>query len=188
MGEQIIMQYMMFYHSPVGILTLTSDGDSLTGVWFEGQASYDAMISYLGCDISDLRFAAGKTAAAAFFAKVCGWLDRYFAGEKPDPFEIPVKVRGTDFRLAVWSELRKLPYGKTISYGDIAKAVAERLGKIRMSAQAVGGAVGHNPVSIIIPCHRVIGADGSMTGFGGGVDKKIWLLKHEGAIIDPRLK
>lgn len=176
------MQYRMFYHSPVGLLTLTSDGTSLTGVWFEGRSSHEAMMSYLGEDADTLQFPKGKTAVSAFFVKVCDWLDRYFAGDKPDPAEIPVTVSGTDFRKTVWFELCNIPYGKTASYGDIARTVAEKLGKTRMSAQAVGGAVGHNPVSIIVPCHRVIGADGSMTGFGGGINKKIWLLRHEGVL------
>ena len=107
------------------------------------------------------------------------WLDRYFNGEKPEISELNLSPNGSIFAKNVWKLLCKIPYGKTTTYGELAKKVAEVMGKNRMSAQAVGGAVGHNPISIIIPCHRVVGADGSLTGYAGGIDKKIKLLEHE---------
>jgi methylated-DNA-[protein]-cysteine S-methyltransferase len=115
------------------------------------------------------------------FAAARTWLDRYFAGEKPGIADLPLAPRGTAFQTAVWDLLREIPYGELTTYGALAQAVAARLGKARMSAQAVGVAVGRNPVSIIIPCHRVVGADGSLTGYGGGLPLKIRLLEHEGA-------
>jgi methylated-DNA-[protein]-cysteine S-methyltransferase len=114
------------------------------------------------------------------FVAAKNWLDRYFDGQKPDIFELPLVPHGSDFRREVWRILCGIPYGETITYGSIARTMAIKAGKARMSAQAVGGAVGHNPISTIIPCHRVVGANGSLTGYAGGVDKKIKLLKHEG--------
>lgn len=140
------MYYMSEYDSPLGSLTLAADGESLVGLWLEGQ--------------------------------------KYFAGEKPAIDELPLEPMGGEFRQEVWKLLCDIPYGQVTTYGEIAKKVAERLGRESMSAQAVGGAVGHNPISIIIPCHRVIGADGSLTGYAGGIDKKIWLLAHEGVIME----
>lgn len=108
------------------------------------------------------------------------WLDAYFAGEKPSSKELSINPKGTVFQKLVWNELLKIPYGKTTTYGQIAAKLARQLGKPRMSAQAVGGAVGHNPISIIVPCHRVLGANGALTGYAGGVGRKKWLLAHEG--------
>lgn len=108
------------------------------------------------------------------------WLDAYFAGEKPSSKDLPINPKGTAFQKLVWNELLKIPYGKTTTYGQIAAKLAQQLGKPRMSAQAVGGAVGRNPISIIVPCHRVLGANGALTGYAGGVERKKWLLAHEG--------
>ncbi|EHL04830.1 6-O-methylguanine DNA methyltransferase, DNA binding domain protein [Desulfitobacterium hafniense DP7] len=108
------------------------------------------------------------------------WLDRYFAGERPATSELPLAPMGGEFRQGVWDILCQIPYGQVITYGDIAKQMAEKMNKKCMSSQAIGGAVGHNPISIIIPCHRVVGAKGNLTGFGGGISRKIQLLEHEG--------
>ena len=109
------------------------------------------------------------------------WLERYFAGKKPSPEDLPLRPEGTVFRQMVWRELLHIPYGQVTTYGSLAKAVARKMGRETMSAQAVGQAVGHNPISIIIPCHRVVGANGSLTGYAGGLDRKIRLLELEGA-------
>ena len=114
------------------------------------------------------------------FFKAKSWLNGYFSGEKPLPHMLSLAPSGSEFRKAVWKCLCEIPYGETVTYGTISKRIAEQFGKSTMSAQAVGGAVGHNPISIIIPCHRVIGAKGNLTGYAGGIDKKIQLLKHEG--------
>ena len=108
------------------------------------------------------------------------WLDRYFAGDKPNISELALEPSGGEFRKIVWEILCKIPYGETITYGEIAKKVAIKMNKKSMSSQAVGGAVGHNPISIIIPCHRVVGVKGNLTGYAGGIDKKVRLLEHEG--------
>ncbi len=109
------------------------------------------------------------------------WLDRYFAGEEPVISELPLAPVGSEFRQVVWNILCEIPYGEVVSYGEIARKTAEKMGKKRMSGQAVGGAVGHNPISIIIPCHRVVGSNGSLTGYAGGIQTKIKLLQLEGA-------
>ena len=107
------------------------------------------------------------------------WLDRYFKGEKPSIDELDLSPLGSDFRKSVWKILCEIPYGEVITYKDIADTIAKKKGLKKMSSQAVGGAVGHNPISIIIPCHRVVGTNGSLTGYAGGIDKKVYLLKHE---------
>ena len=153
------------YASPLGTLTLASDGENLTGLWMAGQKYFAAGIptNLPVCD--DL----------PVFLQARDWLDRYFSGERPLPGELPLAPQGSAFRQSVWRILCEIPYGQTVTYGEIAKRLGVR------SAQAVGGAVGHNPISIIIPCHRVLGSDGSLTGYAGGAQKKIWLLAHEGA-------
>ena len=161
--------YTFRYDSPLGIMTGISDGEKLCGLWFSGQKYFDK-------DTRQCR----EEEQLPVFQQTKRWLDCYFSGGIPG-FLPPLLLKGTDFRMEVWEELMKIPYGKTVSYGKIAAAVAEKRGLERMSAQAVGGAVGHNPISIIVPCHRVIGADGSLTGYGGGLDKKIALLSLEGA-------
>ena len=140
----------------------------LTGLWFEGSRDEER-------HSGDFRKMKSKT-----LSLVCRWLDRYFAGSSPDWLP-PMRLDGaTPFRHLVLEEMQRIPFGKTVTYGDIAKKIARKTGKDRMSAQAVGGAVGWNPICIIIPCHRVIGTEGRLTGYGGGMTNKIALLKHEG--------
>ena len=167
------MYYSTTHSSPLGRLTLACDGDNIVGLWMEGQKYFGGTILNAVTEKNDVPVlhAAKK------------WLDSYFAGEKPDISELPLAPAGGEFRQGVWSILREIPYGELTSYGDIAKKMAAKLNRKSMSSQAVGGAVGHNPISIIIPCHRVVGANGSLTGFAGGVKKKIQLLEHEGADI-----
>ncbi len=160
------MFYKTTYNSPLGIITLCSDGSNLVGVWFDGQKYFASTIKEM-TEKNDL----------TIFSNVKNWLDRYFTGQNPKISELPLAPIGNEFRQAVWKLLCEIPYGETTTYGEIAK----RLGK-PMSAQAVGGAVGHNPISIIIPCHRVIGKNGSITGYAGGIDKKIKLLELEQGI------
>lgn len=164
------MYYSTTYSSPVGAITLGCDGDNLVGAWIEGQKYYGKSISGEMIEKNDVPvFDAAKK-----------WLDRYFAGEKPDIFELPLRPIGSKFRQEVWSILCEIPYGEVITYGYIAKKLAVKLGKKSMSGQAVGGAVGHNPISVIIPCHRVVGSNGSLTGYAGGISTKIKLLELEG--------
>lgn len=165
------MYYRTTYSSPVGIITLASDGSSLVGVWNEGQKYHGATIPEAMVEDGDM----------PIFDTVQIWLDRYFAGEKPGISELPLRPIGSGFRQAVWSMLCEIPYGEVITYGDIAKEMAVKMNKESMSSQAVGGAVGHNPISIIIPCHRVVGSNGSLTGYAGGVHTKVKLLELEGA-------
>ena len=162
--------YQSVYNSPIGKLTVVSDDQSLTGIWFEDQKYYGSTLTGKPVRKDDL-----KTIVLA-----SSWLDRYFAGANPDPHELPLAPQGTPFRQAVWKILLEIPYGGTMTYGEIASRIAGDRGMQRMSARAVGGAVGHNPISIVIPCHRVIGWDGRLTGFGGGLPRKEWLLEHEG--------
>lgn len=166
------MFYTTTYPSPLGLLTLACDenGEKLVALWIEGQKYYGGLIRQELVAKDDV----------ALFPVVKKWLDRYFAGEKPAISELPLAPLGGEFRQCVWDILCEIPYGEVTTYGDIAKTVAKRSGKEKMSAQAVGGAVGHNPISIIIPCHRVVGTNGSLTGYAGGIDKKIKLLELEG--------
>jgi len=165
------MYYKTTYTTPIGVATLASDGDNIIGLWLEGQKYFGGSIANEITDKCDLpAFNAAKN-----------WLDRYFSGAKPAIFELSLAPIGRDFQKMVWDMLCEIPYGETISYGDIAKKIAEKTNRKSMSAQAVGGAVGHNPISIIIPCHRVVGTNGSLTGYAGGIDKKLKLLQHEGA-------
>jgi len=179
------MVFTYRYDSPMGDLTLVSDGLSLTGLRFGGQA-------LLGkSQVRDC-----GDAALPVFADTCRWLDIYFAGRDPG-FLPQLAPEGTPFRKEVWKLLLSIPYGETTSYRALAAIVAERRGRngsyqaggiSRMSAQAIGGAVGHNPIPIIIPCHRVIAADGSIGGFSAGIERKAWLLSHEGQIAAGCLK
>ena len=153
--------------SPLGGITLTGDGEALTGLWFDGQKRFPAPLN------ADHEFR-----RLPVFSEAERWLNLYFSGRAPD-FLPPLLLRGTAFQRMVWELLFAIPYGCTVTYGEIADAVARKMGKPRMSAQAVGGAVGRNPVSIIVPCHRVIGADGSLTGYAGGVERKRYLLQLE---------
>ena len=165
------MYYKTTCPSPVGLITLACDGNSLVGLWLEGQKYYGGAISDVMTEKSDL----------SIFDDAKNWLDRYWAGEKPAVSELPLAPIGGAFRQAVWSILREIPYGEVVTYGDIARQVAAGMNRDSMSGQAVGGAVGHNPISIIIPCHRVVGANGSLTGYAGGIATKAKLLELEGA-------
>lgn len=164
------MYYSTNYASPVGNITLASHQNKLVGVWIEGQ-------KYFG-DMAVKKWQ--EQANLAIFNQTKHWLDDYFAGKNPAINQLPLAPKGTPFRYLVWDILCKIPYGQLITYGDIAKQIASALNKQQMSSQAVGGAVGHNPISIIIPCHRVIGTNGNLTGYAGGIDKKIKLLEIEG--------
>lgn len=174
--------YASFYDSPVGRLTLASDGEALTGLWIEGQKYYLGGLKELPPRREDL----------PVFAQAKDWLDRYFAGEKPRPGELPLRPEGSGFRKMIWRYLTEIPYGELTTYKELARRAAAELQGIdmhtgagavcrrTMSAQAVGGAVGHNPISIVIPCHRVVGTDGSLTGYAAGLDIKRKLLALEG--------
>lgn len=163
------MYYSTAYSSPLGQIMLAGDEDTLTGLWIEGQKYHGDTEKMMRKDDLPV-FSAAKS-----------WLDRYFAGQRPAISELPLAPVGGEFRRVVWDILCEIPYGEYITYGAIAKTVAARMNKASMSGQAVGGAVGHNPISIIIPCHRVVGTNGSLTGYAGGIDKKVKLLEHEGA-------
>ena len=156
------------YKSPLGRMPLAVDEEGLTGAWFEGQ-------KYLPEGVAPEN---EETALPPVLESACRWLDLYFSGQEPD-FMPRLHLEGTAFRRAVWELLRKIPYGKTTTYGALAKQLAEKQGRPRMSAQAVGGAVGHNRIAILIPCHRVVGTNGSLTGYAGGIDKKEKLLRME---------
>ena len=161
------MQYTATYQSPIGRITMASDGQNLSGLWFDGQKYFADTLS-TEHEFKDL----------PVFEQTKRWLDLYFQGNVPD-FTPSLYLKSSPFRLAVWDILKQIPYGKIITYGEIADLIAKKQGVKTMSAQAVGGAVGHNPISIIIPCHRVIGSNGSLTGYAGGLDKKISHLTIE---------
>ncbi|MDO4289422.1 MAG: methylated-DNA--[protein]-cysteine S-methyltransferase [Eubacterium sp.] len=161
------MQYISHYSSPLGRILLAADDIGLTGLWFEGQ-KYFAL--YLDREHKEKELPVLKKAKQ--------WLDIYFLGKEPD-FTVPLHFTGTAFQNEVWEILCTIPYGQTMTYGEIAKQIAAKRGLPRMSAQAVGGAVGHNEVSVIVPCHRVVGTNGSLTGYAGGIDKKVKLLTLE---------
>lgn len=163
------MIYTSKYTSPLGGILLAADEVGLRGLWFDGQ-------KYFARDLPDER----TERETPVLSEAKRWLDLYFGGQEPD-FLPPLHPVGTPFRQAVWEILLRIPYGKTVTYGEISKQLAEKMGLERMSAQAVGGAVGHNKISIIIPCHRVVGTGGSLTGYAGGIDRKIKLLELEHA-------
>ena len=163
------MNYTFEYNSPVGSLTIASDGESITGLWIKGQKYFAGTLE-----------AENSSMDLPVFERVKEWLITYFSGKNP-AFTPPLAPKGSPFRRAVWKILCGIPYGKVITYGDVAKMIAKQSGKEKMSAQAAGGAVGHNPISIIIPCHRVVGSDGSLTGYAGGIKTKIKLLALEQA-------
>lgn len=166
------MYYSTKLTTPIGKATLASNGERLSGLWLEGQKYFGEPI------LSDMT----PRDDIPIFDQTRIWLNRYFAGECPAVSELPLSPVGSEFRRAVWGLLCEIPYGETVSYGELAKKIAEKQGKTS-SSRAVGNAVGHNPISIIIPCHRVIGADGRLTGYAGGIDKKLWLLEHEGVAV-----
>lgn len=159
--------YLQHYPSPLGGITLASDGTALTGLWFDGQKYFGSTL-LPGCEQKDL----------PVFDQTAQWLEQYFSGEAP-AFTPPLLPQGSPFRQAVWGVLRTIPFGQTITYGEIAARLAEQQGRPCLSAQAVGGAVGHNPISLLIPCHRVVGAGGSLTGYAGGLGRKQRLLALE---------
>lgn len=161
------MDYIHHYDSSLGGITLASDGNALIGLWFDGQKYY-----------ADTLDNDHEEKSLPIFDQADKWLDIYFSGKDP-AFTPQLTMRGTPFRKTVWEILLKIPFGQTMTYGEIADRISKQNGHSRMSAQAVGGAVGHNPISLIIPCHRVIGADGSLTGYAGGIDRKIKLLSLE---------
>jgi methylated-DNA-[protein]-cysteine S-methyltransferase len=163
------MIYTCTYLSPLGNILLASDEIGLTGLWFEGQ-------KYFANTLPDERI----SQETEILTEAKKWLDVYFSGENP-AFTPPLHPVGSTFRQTVWQILSEIPYGQTVTYGEIAGKIAEKENISRMSAQAVGGAVGHNKISIIIPCHRVVGTNGSLTGYAGGIDKKISLLELEHA-------
>ena len=165
------MIYVSEYHSPLGDITLAADGEALTGLWFDGQ-------KYFGASLPEHY----EKKELPVFEETKQWLELYFQGK--DPAFLPsLSLEGTPFRRAVWEILLSIPYGQTMTYGEIAALVAKQSGQTKMSARAVGGAVGHNPISLIVPCHRVVGTNGSLTGYAGGLDKKIKLLTLEKAEI-----
>ncbi|WP_407453447.1 methylated-DNA--[protein]-cysteine S-methyltransferase [Methanobrevibacter sp.] len=155
------MHYSTTYTSPLGEMLIVSDGEYVCGVWFYGQKHFPSFDNLIQDD--DL----------AIFKKVKIWFDDYFNGKNPK-IDFKLKPEGTHFRLKVWKILSEIPYGETLTYGEIARKISNE-----MSAQAVGGAVGHNPIAILIPCHRVLGSNGKLTGYAAGIDKKIELLKIE---------
>lgn len=155
--------YCVQYDSPLGKLLLTCREDGLSGIWFDREPT----------ELQD----------HPVLRQTRAWLDGYFRGE-PVQMEIPLALEGTPFQKQVWELLRTIPYGEVRSYGSLAREMAAVLGKKKMSAQAVGQAVGKNPISILIPCHRVIGSQGQLTGYAAGLERKIWLLRHEGRQVE----
>ena len=161
------MTAIKYYASPLGPMLMEAEDEALTGLWFIGQKYFPE--THIN--------APPAVPAPLILFKAEAWLERYFAGARPSPLELELNPRGSEFRRRVWELLLTIPYGETAGYGDIANMLKQR--GIKASAQAVGGAVGHNPISIIIPCHRVVGADGSLTGYAGGLERKTALLLHE---------
>ncbi len=161
------MIYTHEYPSPLGAITLASDGDCIIGLWFNGQRHFGNILPKQT-----------EKKELPIFRKAERWLDTYFSGKEPD-FLPPLRYDSTPFRKAVCDIMLTIPYGKTMTYGEIAAKIARQKGTEKMSAQAVGGAVGHNPISLMIPCHRVVGTNGSLTGYGGGIQRKVKLLELE---------
>lgn len=161
------MTFIQHYDAPIGGILLAADEIGLTGLWFDGEKYFADNLPEAHIEQETPILAAARR-----------WLDIYFAGREPD-FMPPLHPIGSAFRQAVWEILLQIPYGQTTTYGEIARQLAEKQGLARMSAQAVGGAVGHNEISVIIPCHRVVGTNGSLTGYAGGIDKKVKLLELE---------
>ena len=164
------MNYLTYYNSPVDKLTIASDGKRIIGLWLENQKYYLNGLTDKLIFKDDL----------PIFIKTKDWLDRYFSKKRPEIKELDLAISGSDFRKNVLKLLCEIPYGKTITCNELAKELAKKMNKKTMSARAIGNAVGHNPISIIIPCHRVIGTNGKLTGYAGGLDKKIKLLTLEG--------
>ncbi len=164
------MYYLTTHKTPIGNYTLACDeNENLVGLWLEGQKYF----------LDTIKSKTTKNENLEIFKKTKNWLDRYFKGEKPEISELPLFLFGSDFRKRVWQILTKIPYGKVCTYGDIAKIIAKEQNIEKMSSQAVGNAISHNPISIIVPCHRVVGKNGSLVGYAGGIEAKIKLLKLE---------
>lgn len=163
----------MHYDSPLGMLTLAGDAGHITGLWMAGQ-------KYFGATASESLPLKPELPA---FVAARRWLDAYFAGKRPHLGGLALAPSGSAFRQAVWECLCEIPYGEVTTYGRIAQKVAAKMGRSSMSGQAVGGAVGHNPIAILIPCHRVVGSGGGLTGFAGGVERKAQLLELEGVPV-----
>ena len=153
------MEYIARYDSPLGPLTLSADEKGLTGISFSAPSAV--------------------TEDNIVLAQAKRWLDAYFQGEAPDPASVPFSLKGTPFQLIIWNRLLSIPYGESVTYGELAREAARQLGRKSMSAQAIGGAVGRNPIPIFVPCHRVLGSGNRLTGYTGGLHIKIWLLTHE---------
>lgn len=172
------------YDSPIGRITLASDGESLIGLWIEGQkyelGHLEKELKKEGLTVADI-----PRRDLPVFKETCRWLDLYFQGKDPG-FTPKLNPGGSAFRRLIGEIMLEIPFGQLMTYGEIAKEAARRMKKETMSSQAVGGAVGHNPISIMIPCHRVVGTNGSLTGYAGGVDKKVFLLKNEGIDLEER--
>lgn len=165
------MHYTSIYQSPVGEMLLAADEAGVVGLWFKDEKYYAYCLDR-----------ENEPKETHIIKELKHWLDIYFEGSEPD-FTLPLHMIGTQFQIEVWNILREIPYGETTTYNEIAKKIAKNRGVERMSAQAVGGAVGHNPISIIIPCHRVVGVNGSLTGYAGGIKKKVQLLTLKKADI-----
>ena len=161
------MDYTYHYSSPIGGITMASNGESLTGLWFDGQKYFASTLSQRHVEKQ-----------LPIFDRTCEWLDLYFSGKSPD-FIPPVFMYVSNFRRDVYEILMTIPFGETMTYKEVADLIAKKHRIISMSAQAVGGAIAHNPISLVIPCHRVIGTNGKLTGYAGGLDKKKWLLNME---------
>ncbi|MBP2621693.1 methylated-DNA--[protein]-cysteine S-methyltransferase [Streptococcus panodentis] len=160
--------YKTYYTSPIGQILILTDANALLGLWFQGQKYFGAGYDLAQAEVKDTELS----------RRVAAWLDAYFKGENPAIDVIPLAPQVTEFRSKVLAVLQKIPYGQTAAYADVLQELQADYGKIG-SARAVGGAIGHNPISILIPCHRIVGSDGKLTGYAGGLDKKAYLLKLE---------
>lgn len=167
------MFFHYIYHSPLGEIRLLADQYALLKLSFKGQAFPELSGSMRSVSVKE----------SSVLKATADWLDAYFAGKKPSISVLPLAPQGSAFRQSVWELLLQIPYGEVRTYGDIAKEIGAKRGIAKMASQAIGGAVGHNPIPIIIPCHRVIGSNGNLTGYGGGIDLKIKLLVHEGVDV-----
>ena len=183
------MLYQTYYDSPLGVLELSATDAGLTRLCFQCRGEFDCL-SESACSeksVSPNTIACSEDddpdgyRNSPVLQKTRDWLDAYFGGGRPSPKELALAPEGSPFAKSVWELLCEIPYGTTTTYGELSRIIAAKRGG-RMSAQAVGGAVGHNPIGIIIPCHRVIGSDGSLTGYAAGLDRKVWLLSREGVL------
>lgn len=164
---------------PLGQALLTANKHQLCGLYLESQANFKKLLSQKSANQASLITQADSPHRLEIFKATEQWLNSYFKGQQPK-MDLPLQLEGSEFQKQVWDLLLEIPYGTTTTYGALAKRFAQKYGREQMSAQAIGGAVGRNPISIIVPCHRVIGSDGSLTGYAGGIDKKLQLLQLEG--------